>query len=158
MEARRMVRCDDQQKLAQTLEKLCAQPAVGLKSKLRQWFISNARVKFAALGLAAAIWSTSFLSTGTTVRTVSVPVQFGGVPAGMDIAAPERLEVEVRGSAWLMDSVGLTQLRATFNLRGAHAGTLNLPVDSGNVNLPPGIVMDRVSPARITVRLSLRGR
>jgi|SRR5580700_3555179 uncharacterized protein (TIGR00159 family) len=158
MEGRRIDRVDDVQKLVQMLEKLCAQPAVGLKSKLRHWFISNARVKLAALGLAAAIWSTSFLSTGTTVRTVSVPVQFVSVPEGLDVGTPstERLDVLVRGSAWLMDSVGLTRLVASFSLRGARAGTLELPVESGNVNLPPGMAMERVSPARITVRLVLR--
>ena len=156
MEARRIVQFDDEPKLAQMLEKLCAQPADGMASRLRQWLFSNAGVKLAALGLAAAIWSTSFLSTGTTVRTVSVPVQFVSVPAGMEISAPSTdrlLEVQVRGSAWLMDSVSLTRLVASFNLRAAHAGTLNLPVDSGNFNLPPGIVMERVAPAKITVRL-----
>jgi diadenylate cyclase len=160
MEARRTVRFDDEPRLAQMLEKLCAHPADGMGSRLRQWLFSNARVKLAALGLAAAIWSTSFLSTGTTVRTVNVPVQFVSVPAGMDVATPstDRLEVQVRGSAWLMDSVSLTRLVASFNLRGAHAGTLNLPVDSGNVNLPPGIVMERVIPTRVTVRLSQRAR
>jgi diadenylate cyclase len=155
MEARRLTRFDDEQKLAQTLEKLCAQPAEGMRSRLRQWFLSNLRVKLAATGLAAAIWSTSVLSTGTTVRTVGVPVQFVSVPAGMDIASPsvERLDVQVRGSAWLMDSVSLMRLVASFNLRGARAGTLELPVRAGNLNLPPGIAMERVSPARITVRL-----
>jgi len=155
MEARRVVRFDDQPRLAQTLEKLCAQPADGMGSKLRQLLFSNLRVKLAATGLAAAIWSTSFLSTGTTVRTVSVPVQFVSVPSGMDIAAPssDRLDVQVRGSAWLMDSVSLTRLVASFNLRGARPGTLILPAEAGNFNLPPGIVMERVSPARISVRL-----
>jgi diadenylate cyclase len=158
MEARRIVSFDDEPKLTETLEKLCAQPADSMGSKLRQWLFSNLRVKLAATGLAAAIWSTSFLSTGTTVRTVSVPVQFVSVPADMDIAAPSRLDLEVRGSSWLMDSVGLTRLVASFNLHDARAGTLNLPVGAGNVNLPPGIVMERVSPDRITVRLSPRGR
>ncbi|MGC9946601.1 MAG: diadenylate cyclase [Bryobacteraceae bacterium] len=160
MEARRLVRFDDEQKLAQTLEKLCAQPAIGTGSKVRQWLFSNLRVKLAATGLAAAIWSTQFLSTGTTVRTVTVPVQFVSVPVGMDIATPstDRLEVQVRGSAWLMDSVGLTRLVASFNLRGARAGALELPVDAGNVNLPPGIVMERVLPARVAVRLVPRAR
>jgi diadenylate cyclase len=88
MEARRIVRFDDGQKLAQMLEKLCAQPAVKAAEQVAPMVYSNARVKLAAVGLAAAIWSTSFLSTGTTVRTVSVPVQFVSVPAGMDIAAP----------------------------------------------------------------------
>jgi hypothetical protein len=129
-------------------------------SKLRQWLFSNLRVKLAATGLAAAIWSTSFLSTGTTVRTVSVPVQFVSVPAGMDIAAPssDHLDVQVRGSAWLMDSVSLVRLVASFNLRGTRAGPLSLTVEAGNLNLPPGIVMERVSPAKISVRLVPHGR
>jgi len=154
MESRRMVRFDEEQKLAQTLENLCASPAATVGNKLRQWIFSNVTVKLAALGISAAIWSTSFLSSGTTVRTVSVPVQFS-VPSGMDLALPytDRLEVQVRGAAWLMDSVSLTRLVASFNLRGERAGTLNLTVHSGNVNLPPGIAMEGVSPARITVRL-----
>lgn len=160
MDDHRIVRFDDEQKLAQTLEKLCAQPADGMGSRLQQRLFSNARIKLAALGLAAAIWSTSFLSTGTTVRTVSVPVQFVSVPSGMEISAPstDRLEVQVRGSAWLMDSVSLTRLVASFNLRDARAGTANLPVSSGNLSLPPGIVVERVSPARVTVRLLPRAR
>jgi uncharacterized protein (TIGR00159 family) len=160
MEARRTVRFDDEPKLSQTLEKLCAQPADSMGSKLRQWLFSNLPVKLAATGLAAAIWSTSFLSPGTTVRTVTVPVQFVSVPTGMDIASPsnDRLDVQVRGSAWLMDSVSLTRLVASFNLRGARAGTLTLAVDAANFNLPPGIVMERVSPPRISVRLAPTGR
>jgi hypothetical protein len=78
----------------------------------------------------------------------------------MDIGmlSTDRLEVQVRGSAWLMDSVSLTRLVASFNLRGARAGRLNLTVESGNVNLPPGIVMERVLPAKIAVNLAPRSR
>ena len=156
MEGRRIIGVEDDQKLAQMLEKLCARPPVGLGSRLRQGLFANAAVKFAALGLAALFWSTSFLSSGTTVRTVSVPVEFVGVPKGMDVSgqSAHRLEVQVRGGSWLMDSVSLTRIVAHFNLRGARAGALDLPVDEGNLELPPGIVMERVSPARITVRLA----
>jgi diadenylate cyclase len=156
MEARRIIRIDDEPRLVEMLEKLCAQPAAAVQSRLRQWLFSNVPVKLAALGLAAAIWSTSFLSSGTTVRTVGVPVQFVNVPAGMDISAPDRLEVQVRGRAWLMDSVSLTLLRASFNLRGAHAGPMNLKVEARNLNLPPGVVMENVEPGRIKVSLSQR--
>jgi hypothetical protein len=51
MEARRIVRMDDAQKLAQVLAALCARPADGLGTRLRQSLFSNAAVKFAALGL-----------------------------------------------------------------------------------------------------------
>jgi diadenylate cyclase len=121
MEARRIVTFDDEPKLtADTREALRASPRIAWGASYAPWLFSNLRVKLAATGLAAAIWSTSFLSTGTTVRTVSVPVQFVSVPAGMDIAAPssDHLDVQVRGSAWLMDSVSLVRLVASFNLRG----------------------------------------
>ncbi len=160
MEARRVVRVDDESKLVQLLDKLCARPAAHLGSRLRQSLFSNAAVKLAAVALAAAIFSASFLSTGTTVRTVAVPVEYVGVPSGMELAAPsaDRLEVQVRGSPWLMDSVSLTRLVARFNLRGVHGGITELPVETANLDLPPGIVMERVSPPRITVRLAPRRR
>jgi len=160
MEGRRIDVMEDEQKLAQMLAKLCAHPPVGLGSRLRQWLFANGSVKFAALGLAVLFWSTSFLSTGTTVRTVSVPVEFVGVPAGMDVTgqSAERLEVQVRGGSWLMDSLSLARIVAHFNLRGARAGSLDLAVGAGDLELPPGIVMERVSPSRVTVRLAQRKR
>jgi hypothetical protein len=160
MEARRTIRVDDGQKLAQLLERLCTRPAANLRSRIHELLFSNSGVKFTALGLAALIWTTSFLAAGTTIRIVSVPVEFVGVPSGMDISAqsPDRLEVQVRGSSWLMDSVSLTRLVARFNLREARAGLLDIHVSSGNLDLPPGIVMERISPARIEVRLVPRTR
>jgi len=154
MESRRITAVDEEAKLSQMLEKLCARPPGDTRSRVRDWLFSNVRVKLAALGLAVAIWSTSFVAAGTTVRTVAVPVEFVDVPSGMDLAAPtDRLEVQVRGSPWLMDSVSLTRLVARFSLRGAKSGANSLPVDSGDLNLPPGIVMERVSPDRIAVKL-----
>jgi len=158
MESRRMTRIDDAEKLASLLDKHCARPPVGMGARLRQWLFANAGVKFAAMGLAAAIWGTSFVSTGTTIRMVSVPVEFVGVPPGMDVSTPsDRLEVQLRGSAWLMDSVSLTRIVAHFSMRGARAGLLEMPVGSGNLDLPPGIAMERVTPAKISVRLTPRG-
>jgi diadenylate cyclase len=158
MEGRRIVGVDDEQKLALMLENLCSRPAADLGSLLRQTLLSNAGVKFAALGLAALIWSASFLATVTTVRTVIVPVELDGVPRGMEVSLPstDHLEVQVRGGSWMMDSVSLTRLVARFNLAGKPAGSLTIPVRASNVNLPPGIVMEGVAPKQITVRLALR--
>jgi diadenylate cyclase len=156
MEGRRIVSVDDEPKLALMLENLCSRPSADLGSRLRQLLFSNAGVKFAALGLAGLIWSASFLSTGTTVRTVIVPVELDGVPRGLEVALPwtDHLEVQVRGGAWMMDSVSLTRLVARFNLAGKPAGSLILPVNASDVDLPPGIIMERVVPAQITVRLA----
>jgi uncharacterized protein (TIGR00159 family) len=158
MEGRRILAVDDEQKLALMLENLCSRPAADLGSRLRQTLFSNAAVKFAALGLAALIWSASVLSTGTTVRTVSVSVELDGVPKGMEVALPwtDHLQVEVRGGSWMMDSVSLTRLVARFNLAGKPAGSLTIPVSASDVDLPPGIIMERVVPPQIKVRLAPR--
>ena len=63
MEGRRIVRFDDEQKLAQMLEKLCAHPADGRKQAAAMVF-SNARVKLAALGLAAPSGAHRFCPPG----------------------------------------------------------------------------------------------
>ncbi len=158
MEGRRITGVDTEPKLALMLEQLCSRPAGDLGSRLRHTLFSNAGVKSAALGLAALIWVTSFLATGTTVRTVIVAVELDGVPSGMEVSLPstDHLEVQVRGGSWLMDSVSLTRLVARFNLAGKPAGSLTIPVNASDVQLPPGIIMDRVAPAQITVRLTPR--
>ncbi len=141
------------------LENLCSRPAAELgRPPAADTLFSNAGVKVAALGLAGLIWSASFLSTGTTVRTVIVPVELDGVPRGMEVSLPwtDHLEVQVRGGSWLMDSVSLTRLVARFNLAGKAAGTLTIPVNAADVDLPPGIIMERVVPSQITVRLAPR--
>jgi diadenylate cyclase len=156
MDGQRILRVDDSVKLAQILDKLISGPPEHLGARLRRTLFSNAAVKLAALGLAALIWSSSFLFIGTTVRTVSVPVEFVGVPAGMDISTPsaDHLEVQIRGSAWVMDSVSLTRLVAQFNLRHARPGNLALPVSAANLNLPPGMIVERVAPQNIAIRVT----
>ena len=160
MEGRRITSVDDEVKLVQMLEKLCGGPAADLGSRLRHTLFANPAVKFAALGLAALIWSASFVGAGTTVRTVSVPVEFVGVPGGTEIAwqSSDHLEVQVRGSSWIMDSLSLARLVARFNLGGKAAGPARLPVSAADLELPPGMIMERVTPAEITVRLAPRRR
>jgi diadenylate cyclase len=160
MEGRRMVSVEDERKLVSTLEKLCGGPAAEFGSRLRHTILANPGVKFAALGLAALIWGASFMVTGTTVRTVSVPIEFVGVPGGTEIAwqSSHQLEVQVRGGSWLMDSVSLARLVAHFNLGGKASGSLSMPVSSSDVGLPPGIIMERVTPTTVTVRLAQRQR
>ncbi|MFB3777794.1 MAG: diadenylate cyclase [Bryobacteraceae bacterium] len=140
------------------LRDLTAPAPVSLPARLKSWCFSNLRYKLAASGLAAVLWATFILGTGATVRIVSVPVEFSGVPAGLEIATqtPTRLEVQLRGASWMMASVQMTGLTARFDLKMAREGTLVLRVAPENLNLPPGVSVDRVRPEVLTVRLSRR--
>jgi uncharacterized protein (TIGR00159 family) len=144
--------------LAGLLQNLTARPRRSLPARIGRWLFADLRYKLVAAGLAAVLWGMSVLATGATVRNVSVPIEFASVPAGMEIASQSaaRLEVQLRGTSWLINSVGLSGLVARFELRGAEAGLLTLKSGPGNLDLPPGVVVERVRPEAITVRLVRR--
>ncbi len=123
---------------------------------VRRALLSDLRLKGAALGIAAAIWSISFLLAGTTIRSVTVPLEFSNVPAGMEVSSQsaDRLEAQLRGNAWVMDSLRMNRLVAHFDLSGAAPGTKTVRVTSGDFHLPPGVIVDRVVPPSITLSLS----
>ena len=108
------------------------------------------------MGLAGLIWSMSFLAAGTTIRSVTVPIEFSGVPLGMEITdqSTDDLEVQLRGSPWVIDSISLGRQIATFDLGHLHAGWNTLQLAPNTLDLPPGVVVDRVTPARIRVLIT----
>jgi diadenylate cyclase len=140
------------------MEKLTAGPSAGLLARIGGWLFHDLRYKFAAGGLAALLWGMSIVGTGTTVRLVSVPVEFAGVPAGMEIVSQSAstLQVQLRGTPWLLGSVGLTGMVARFSLSNPQAGQVVLRVTSDNLNLPPGVVIERVRPEAVTLLLARR--
>lgn len=158
MDGRVMRRMNNVDELVQLLQRLESPPQLHLGQRIWGAFASHLRFKFAALGLAGIVWATTFLATGTTVRTVSIPVEFANVPLGMEIAnqSADTLDVQVRGNSWLMDSISLTRLVAHFDMRKAQLGQQTLRVTPGVLNLPPGLVMERVSPGGLDVRLVRR--
>jgi hypothetical protein len=146
----------DAGELAALLQRLTARPPMSRFARVRSWLFADLKYRLAATGLAAVVWAMSVLATGATVRSVSIPVEFASVPAGMEIASQSatRLEVQLRGTSWLLGSVGLSGLVARFPLKNAEAGPVTLRIGPDNLDLPPGVVVERVRPESITVRLA----
>ncbi|HTA70126.1 MAG TPA: diadenylate cyclase [Bryobacteraceae bacterium] len=157
MDGGRIYHIDDAQHFVTTLEGLLSPVRESIRARLRRLFFTNLGLKFAALGLAGVIWGMSFLASGTTIRTVSVPIEFSNVPPGMVVGSQSAgaLEVQVRGSPWIMDSVNLERLVGNFNLGGAQTGWHTLRLKPESLDLPPGIVVDRVTPETIRVQVAL---
>jgi hypothetical protein len=158
IEDRKILEMRNSEQMAGMLDRLETRPELSWPVRLRRVFTQNVQFKAAAAGLAAAVWAAAFY-TGTTVRTVTVPVAFSGVPPGMNIAAQSvsGLEVQIRGNPLMMDSASLTRLVATFDLHGAPAGQRVVQVLSRDFDLPPGIRFVRASPAVVSVRLVRSG-
>jgi hypothetical protein len=124
---------------------------------LKRWFFADLKYKFAACGIAGLLWTMSILG-GSTVRALTVPVEFSGVPPGLEIKAQSAmsLEVQMRGTSWMITSVELTGLSARFDLKGAREGLISLKPGPDSLSLPPGVMIDRVRPEILTVRLARR--
>ncbi len=160
MQGRAIRRIQNEEELVNLLKKLQAHPKTGILEKLWRMCTANLRFKSAAIGLAALVWSLSFLATGTSVRVVSIPVEFSNVPSGMEIArqSATSINVQLRGNRWLLDSSDMGRLAAHFDLSAAQQGNLVLQVAQQDLNLPPGIVVEKASPRVITLHLKRRSR
>ncbi len=146
----------DAAQFAAILEGLLSPARETMGARLHRFFFANLGLKFAALGLAGMFWWTSFLASGTTIRTLSVPIEFSNVPSGMEVAgqSADTLDVQVRGSPWIMDSVSLGKLVGGFDLGGLHPGWYSLRLQPRSLDLPPGIAVDRVTPETIRVQVA----
>jgi diadenylate cyclase len=155
MQGRRIIPAGSLDALLQTLEGFQIGRKVSFAVRVRGILFANLRLKLAALGLAGIIWGATFVAVLTTVRTVSIPVEFANVPAGMAIVGQSatRLEVQLRGSPWVMDSATLTGLVAHIDLRKTEPGWQSIPVSANALDLPPGVVVDQVDPQTVNVRI-----
>ena len=157
MDGGRVYHITDTEHFVTTLDGLLSPVHEGIAVRLRRLFFTNLGLKFASLGLAGVIWGMSFLASGTTIRTLSVPIEFSNVPPGMVVGSQsaDALEIQVRGSPWIMDSVNLERIVGNFNLGGVQAGWHTLRLRPESLDLPPGIVVDRVTPETIRVQVAL---
>lgn len=144
--------------LFRTLQQMQVRPLAGPKPRMRGVLFGNLTLKASALALAAFVWSMSYVVGGTSVRTVRVPVEFNHVPADLEIArqSANTLDVRMRGDARLFDSNRLANLAARFDLDGAHEGSQILTVQPSTLDLPPGLVMESVSPSQVSLLLAHR--
>jgi diadenylate cyclase len=156
MHGGKIQRIAEPDELAATLDGLLSPSRVRIEARLHRFFHANLGLKFAALGLAGVIWAMSFLAAGTTIRTMTVPVELSDVPSGTEVTvqSADTLEIQVRGSPWIIDSVSLGRLVGRFDLGYLQPGWHTLRFQPQSLDLPPGIVVDRVTPETIRVEVA----
>jgi uncharacterized protein (TIGR00159 family) len=154
-----ILRIDTEAALSAKVRQLQASPQVESRSRVRQTLFGDLGLKFAALGFALTLWSISFLLVGNSIRTVTVPVEFSNVPADTEITrlSTDTVQVQVRGSAWLLDSGSLNTLVARFDLTGTKEGPQALNVQQSTLSLPPGLIIESISPRKISLTLARTG-
>jgi hypothetical protein len=72
--------------------------------------------------------------------------------------ATTRLDVQLRGSPLLIDSLSARPPLAHFDLALAHEGVQSVRSSTARLDLPPGVQVERITPATIEVYLTRRDR
>jgi YbbR domain-containing protein len=113
----------------------------------------NLRLKVFALALGAALWFT--VSGPQAERTVPrVPVTYRNVPAGLEITAQtEAVDVQIRGLAREIGAIQPDQIHVDFDLAGQPAGSLTLPLATGQIRAPMGVAVTQVYPVSVSITL-----
>lgn len=124
--------------------------------KLRDLLLNNLGLKIMALLFAFLLW-VNVASPKIIVKTVSVPVEFVNVPAGLEISNDYTRRVDVHLSADRgAGSVSGETLSVEINLLGEREGERIMPLTKENVQRPLGVEILSVTPSRITVVLEKR--
>jgi diadenylate cyclase len=126
-----------------------------LSTRMARLLFAHARIKLAAIFLAAGLWYVFFVSTGIVIRRLDVPLEFTNIAAGLHIAdqSTSQVEVELRGSALLIDSLEPRSIIAHVPVGSATTGTVTIRITPESLNLDSGIMIDRITPDRISLKL-----
>lgn len=142
-------------------KRLTASHPTGEQAK-RHWFswfnltplTLNWRPKLAALAAMALLW---FVLVGRQNTEVgfSIPVVYTNVPPTLTLQdqAAKQVYVNVRGSEEMLNFVDPNRIRVTVDLTGASAGRRKHTIAPENINLPPGLQVIGINPAKIEFRL-----
>ncbi|HVN79719.1 MAG TPA: diadenylate cyclase [Terriglobia bacterium] len=154
VEGTRIFRTGNALQLAQHLESARLRPSLPSSRKLLGGFSGNIKLKVSAVALSSLIWAVVFM-TGTSVRTFTVPIEFRDVPTGLEIATPSQdmLTIQLRAASRLFDFLNENQLVATVSLKGMNSGAHRITFQADNLNLPPGVSLERTVPAALGLTL-----
>ena len=76
-----------------TLEELRSSESKNSTNRIRRYLFADIRLKLGSIGLAGLIWAMSFLAAGTTIRTVTVPIEFRVI---VDRFIPGSIRIEIK--------------------------------------------------------------
>ena len=97
----------------------------------------------------------SFTRSGDTLLGLEVPLEFANRNQAMDIidASASTVQLQLSGSGTLLKSLQPEQVRVRLDLEEAAAGRNRIPISPGQVWLPPGVFLKKITPAAIEITL-----
>jgi diadenylate cyclase len=122
------------------------------------------RVEVTTAALVSLLFITGFWFSITrgleTFVTFDVPIEYQNRNPNMEIvhASVNTVRLNLSGSGTLVKSTRPDQVRVKLDLGAASAGQNDFAITSGNISLPPGLVLKSVNPQNIVVDLDVTVR
>jgi uncharacterized protein (TIGR00159 family) len=122
------------------------------KQKRERWQTAVAAVL--SLLVITSIWL-GFTRSRDTIFALTVPIEFYNRPANFEIldTSASEARLQLNGSSALIKSLRPGQVEVRLDLSKAGEGANTIPITTENVTLPPGILVNRVDPAEVEIRL-----
>jgi YbbR domain-containing protein len=115
---------------------------------------ADTSLRLASLALAAGLW---FVIVGkqTAERGVSVPVELRNVPRDLELTGDpvNAVDVRVRASPGLINSLEAGKLLATIDLQGASEGERIVQLTQDMIQVPFGFRVVKITPSLLTLNL-----
>jgi YbbR domain-containing protein len=114
----------------------------------------DATLRLASFALAAGLW---FVIAGrqTAERGVAVPVELRNVPRDLELTGDpvNAVDVRLRASPGLINSLEAGKLLATIDLRGATEGERIVQLTPDTIQVPFGFRVVKIAPSLLTLNL-----
>lgn len=123
-------------------------------------FTKNLREKLIAIALAVGLWAVFASTSGIVRRDFVVPVEYGGVPAEMNIerAVPRELTITLSGDERAFRFSSPQNLKVSVDLSLVREGRQRIAIQPGAIaGLPRNLKLDGIHPDEIEVTLKRTG-
>lgn len=114
---------------------------------------------FVLVSASVVIWR-AYFGEQVSVKNLNVPISFRNVPAGLELQSTTSNEVAVQvcGQGPLFNALSQDQVIAYVDLTDVQPGRHIIHLSAENVTLPPGLVVDRLTPPSLELTIERRAR
>lgn len=127
-----------------------------MKRLLGRAFVRDWPLKLVSLVLALAVWLLLVpYEKVSSAKSLTIPLETRNVPAGLEIVErpPATVDITLRAPNRLLDEIGPSALVARLDLDRASVLQQEYPLKTAMVAAPPGAVVVKISPSKVTIKL-----
>jgi YbbR domain-containing protein len=121
---------------------------------LKEFLTRNWIAKLFSVVLATLLWLTISTQANSEIGIV-IPLEYRNIPAQLEVIGDttNSVEVRLRGPSRLIREISPSDISATVDLGGQHAGERIVNLTPQNVKAPFGVDIVRVSPSQVKLNL-----